>query len=784
MTTGAPTEPQLPAHLAFAARYPFALDDFQLQAMEALTHGKSVLVAAPTGTGKTVVAEFGVDQALSAGLRAFYTTPIKALSNQKFRDFQLIYGDKVGLVTGDLTVNPDGRLLVMTTEVLRNMFIQSGSAPADLGIVIFDEVHYVGDLQRGTAWEEAILLAPPHLPFVCLSATVPNAAEVASWIRSSHGDLVCIEHHERAVPLEHFYFVDGKAIRLIGIDGRRAEQIPKLGGELAGRVRFGSLPQAELAGRREPRPQVEPADVVRYLEKNKLTPAIYFLFGRRACEQSAQACLLLPPVPHAKEMVREAQARLSDLPPEDRRLRQVTLLIHLLSRGVAVHHAGLLPVIKILVEEFFASGRLRAVFATDTLALGINMPARTVVIGEMLKFDGESRRLLTPNEYRQMIGRAGRRGIDERGVAMMIYSPWVRAQDALEIADGELLPLESAFQPTYSTAANLWREPGDEERLADLYARSLRRFQHDVVLEQLADEYEQTQARFQERAERTPGDPRVWADAHELAAIEDRRRFAQHRARTESRKVVQGLGRVMERFGYLSVRRPTWKAELLRNIFDSNALTLAELLNARLLNGLDPAEIAEVCSWFTWDRESPIRALPISPRLYRLREQLSRMHGDVLHEEQRAGLAISRPLPLDFQGVALAWAEGSSLSDIAQRSRIAEGDLVGLLQKTLDLLSQLKVAASRAARPGGQKGPVGIDERLLERIDAADQLLRRGVVEASYRWAVSGLPDPEDGETWDVPPLDDRAGDQAQKPRRRHPGPPRRNGPPRRRRGQ
>jgi len=238
----------------------------------------------------------------------------------------------------------------------------------------------------------------------------------------------------------------------------------------------------------------------------------------------------------------------------------------------------------------------------------------------------------------------------------------------------------------------------------------------------------------------------------------------------------------MERFGYLSVRRPTWKAELLRHIFDTNALTLAELLNAKLLNGLDPAEIAEVCSWFTWDRESPIRALPITPRLHRVREQLNRIHGDVLHEEGRAGLDISRPLSLDFQGVALAWAEGNTLTEIAQRSRIAEGDLVGLLQKTLDLLNQLKLAASRAGAPTIKGAPTGFDERFLTRIDNADQLLRRGVVEASYRWAVSGLPDPEEGETWDVPPLDERTAGGEIKPRRRHPGPPRRQGPPRRRR--
>lgn len=755
----------------FAARYPFALDEFQVQAMEALARGRSVLVAAPTGTGKTVIAEFGVHQALQAGRKAFYTTPIKALSNQKYRDFKAIYGDEVGLVTGDLTLNPDGRLLIMTTEVLRNMLVQSGEAPPDLGVVVFDEVHYVGDPERGTAWEESILLSPPGLPFVCLSATVPNAQEVASWIRASHGDLECIEHDERAVPLEHYYFVDGKPLLLIDELGRRIARVPRVGGELAGRVRWGALPVREgRAVGPEPRRPSEPSDVVRFLDRGKLTPAIYFLFGRRACELAARTCLTLSPVRHATEMVREARARLSDLPAEDRRLRQVTLLLHLLTRGVAVHHAGLLPVIKMLVEDLFAAGRLRAVFATDTLALGINMPARTVVIGEMLKFDGEQRRLLTPNEYRQMIGRAGRRGIDERGMALMLYSPWVSLEDALEIADGPLLPLASAFQPTYSTAANLWLAPGDEERLADLYARSLRRFQHDATLEQLTVEYEAAEASFRDLASAAPSDPRVWQQANALAALEDRRRFARLRATAESRKVVEGLGRVMERFGYLSVRRPTWKAEYLRHIFDGNALTLAELLHSRILDGLDPAEIGEVCSWFAWDRESPIRALPVTPRLYRVREEVERIHGDVLQEERRAGLDISRPLALDLRGPALAWAEGHTLAEISNRSRIAEGDLVGLFQKTLDLLAQLRVAADRARRPARAGAVIPTSERLVQRIDDADQLLRRGVVDASYRWAVSGLPAPDDTVEWEVPPLDsDDHGTRDRPVRRRQP---------------
>src|SRR5919199_383603 len=450
------SEPMTPEELVaeFTASQPYSLDDFQLEAIRALANRHSVLVAAPTGTGKTVVGEFGIFMARKYGTRAIYTTPIKALSNQKYRDFRAIWGDdQVGLLTGDVVVNRDAPILVMTTEVLRNMLVTGASIDA-VGAIVFDEVHYMGDAERGTAWEESILLAPRHLPLVCLSATVPNAAEIAEWIRDAHGDLTCVFHDQRAVPLEHRYWLPGAdpqthdftVATVLDTDGK---------------------PTAE--GKR-------------------LTPAIYFLFSRRATEEAASSCVALRPVAHAAELVREAKSRLADLSPADRDLRQVALLIgRFLPRGVAVHHAGLLPQVKLLVEEFFQAGRLRAVFATDTLALGINMPARTVIVGEMLKFDGQSRRLLTPNEYRQMTGRAGRRGIDERGVSLLMYSPWVSFAQTLRVLTSDLLPLESAFRPTYSTAMNLWLRPEDEERLADLYARSLRRFQHDRDLKELTE---------------------------------------------------------------------------------------------------------------------------------------------------------------------------------------------------------------------------------------------------------------------------------------------------------
>ena len=764
----------------FRATLPYPLDDFQLEAIQALANGHSVLVAAPTGTGKTVIADFGAFQARTFGLRAFYTTPIKALSNQKYRDYRAIYGDDVGLLTGDISLNADAPIVIMTTEVMRNMLV-TGTSIADVGTIVFDEVHYMGDAERGTAWEESILLAPRHIPLVCLSATVPNTAEIAEWIRDAHGELTCILHDHRAVPLEHRYWLPGaeprsrpesaeadkptfKVYTVLDPDGHLTDDARKLravGGELAGRVRWGGVSSQGFRGEdrlpasdKDPRELPAPWRVVRYLEGEALTPAIYFLFSRRATEEAASSCVALRPVPHAAELVREAKSRLADLSPADRELRQVQLLLgRFLPRGVAVHHAGLLPQVKLLVEEFFQAGKLRTVFATDTLALGINMPARTVVIGEMLKFDGTSRRLLTPNEYRQMTGRAGRRGIDARGVSLLMYSPWVTFPQTLRVLTSDLLPLESAFRPTYSTAMNLWLRPEDEERLADLYARSLRRFQHDRTLKELTERKQALEDAFE--AEKGAGRiPRHEVSEHvaELSRVDYELRTARRVATVEARRTVEGLARVLERYDYLRDARPTSKAPYLRSLFDTNALTLSELLTNQQLEGLEPAEIAEALSWFAMDRESTVRGLPLTRRLHRLREILDALHGGVLREEERHGLQISRPLPVDFHGVALAWAEGLDLATITHRTRLQEGNLVGALQKTLDLISQLRGAA--------QKGPLGAN--LVPLLDEADGLLRRGVVQASYTWAVRGLPEAAELEDddWEVRilPEDDAQG--------------------------
>lgn len=786
----------------------FALDPFQREAVEAYLGGHSVLVAAPTGTGKTAIAELAVLDALRRGARALYTTPIKALSNQKLRDFRKLLeratergllppGHRAGLLTGDIVLDPDSSLLVMTTEVLRNMLVQGRDTPESAGVIVFDEVHYMGDPERGTAWEESILLSPPGVQLICLSATVPNLEEVADWIRSAHGDLTSVSSEHRVVPLEHRYFLDLKAHLIVDADGRRRSSFKGVGGELARRIQrpgnWGEAPARPWAdeddadasesdpkggGANKPRERrpAEPWEVLRALETESLTPAIYFLFSRRACEEAAESCIALGTVPHGMELVREAKQRLADLSPADRSLRQIALLFRLLPRGFAVHHAGLLPVVKMLVEELFQSGRLRAVFATDTLALGVNMPAKTVVIGEMSKWDGRQHRLLTPNEYRQMTGRAGRRGIDERGVSVILYSPWVSFERTLSIVAGDLLPLDSAFKPSYSTAMNLWRQPGDQERLADLYARSFRRFQQTARLDDLASERDEQRDHFDRMAAEAASDPLTWELARELAQTERTLDQAHRAARMEARAMVGGLGKVLERFSYLAAERPTYKATLLRSIFDANALTLAELITRRMLEGLEPSEIAEVCSWFSFDRESPLRSLPLTNRLRRLHEDVLGLQTRILDEERKARVEVSRMINADLKGVALAWAEGDDLGEIAARSRIAEGDLVGLLQKSLDILGQLRGAVEHAEMPARRQDRIDRPD-LLDRLAEADSLLRRGVVEESYRWAVSGPPEPIDGaDDWELPP------EQPPEPqyRERRPPPRKRGGPPRR----
>ncbi|MBA3450771.1 MAG: DEAD/DEAH box helicase, partial [Chloroflexia bacterium] len=420
-----------------------------------------------------------------------YTTPIKALSNQKYRDLHAIYGTEVGLLTGDVSENRDARVVVMTTEVLRNMLLQTPWDLDDVDTVIFDEIHYLADPERGTTWEESIILCPDHVQLICLSATINNADEIAAWISRTHRPIRLITHTERAVPLALHYFIDGKLNLVVGHTGGRVRDFPHTGGELRRQASRGGF-----AGRRAERstPEMDepqPREIIDALAARDMLPAIYFLFSRNDCQAFAERLAVMRPnlvTPRQVAMIEQTiEAVLAGLRPEDRELEQVQIIGDLARKGIGFHHAGLLPILKQLVEILFGRGLMEVVFATDTLALGINMPARTVVVGRMSKWDGRRRRMLIPNEFQQMAGRAGRRGMDPLGHVVVPYSPWFTFRETLDIATGELHPVRSAFAIRYNTVLNLW-DPPHGERVRTLLRQSLAQFQSSQLIRELEDQ--------------------------------------------------------------------------------------------------------------------------------------------------------------------------------------------------------------------------------------------------------------------------------------------------------
>ncbi len=944
-----PTTPEHEADIAaFAAMYAFPLDDFQVEAIRAFLAGESVLVAAPTGTGKTVVAEFGIWEAFKRTGRVIYTTPIKALSNQKYRDLRTIYGDEVGLLTGDVTENRDARIVVMTTEVLRNMLLQTPWDLDHVDCVIFDEIHYLADPERGTTWEESIILCPDHVQLVCLSATVNNADEIAAWISRTHRPIRLVTHDQRAVPLALHYFLDGDMHLVVDHTGEQVRDFPHTGGELRR--------QAARPGGRPPRPgervaatldEPQPREIVERLAANDMLPAIYFLFSRNDCQAFAERLASMRPslvTPRQVDLIDQTvEAILAGLRPEDRELEQVKAIVGLARRGIGFHHAGLLPILKQLVEVLFGRGLMEVVFATDTLALGVNMPARTVVVGRMSKWDGRRRRPLIPNEFQQMAGRAGRRGMDSYGHVVVPYSPWFTFRETLEIATGELHPVRSAFAIRYNTVLNLWDPPHGErvramlqeslaqfqsaQRIRDLEDESLaigreiaalpqgcligleggddlledyrrvvrtvtaaqgkekrleadlatarraveeatpwsepgrqalrrafrtarpglvahtpdrgwavylgrgraggvgrflfadgeigllpeyRRIDHlsDAVvalpeaLVEPADDVAQAgelvgaaelQAVWDELAaldlpdlealaeahrlrERERAEPEITLLAADLAAaraqvaesVAERQahpchacpRRKEHRdlldqadALERERKglvealgreidaeeerirgVIRGIRNVLHRFGYLHRGIPTAKADMLAEVFDNDGLILCELVDRGMLGPLPPEELAELFSWFSFDREFRYGNRFVMPdRLFDLRRRLADLEHAVLGEERAEGLLISQGHNPNFYGAARAWCLGMSMAEIGERIELSEGDLVLTFNKTIDLMRQVREMLIDTS-PG---------HPLARTLADAERMLRRDIVQQSLTigFAPIELPD-------------------------------------------
>lgn len=486
----------------FWAGLPFTPDPFQLEAGEAIAQGQSVVVTAPTGSGKTLVAEAAIRLALDRGRRAFYTTPIKALSNQKYWDLVAVHGtEKVGLLTGDNVINGDADIVVMTTEVLRNMIYAESRRLERAGMVVLDEVHYLADRSRGAVWEEVIIHCPRHVQLVCLSATVSNNHEFADWVRERRGPTRLVASEHRPVPLEAMYMIKDRngAVHLlptfVSRDGRRRPN-PRIEHMLSlerGRHRRWRTPNR--------------VEAVERLAAERMLPAIYFIFSRAGCDAAAgrlvESGVRLTDAAERKTIREIVDMRTEHLVEDDLAVLGYERWIAALEAGVAAHHAGLVPAFKETVEELFEIGLVKVVFATETLALGINMPARSVVVESLTKFDGESHELMRPGDYTQLTGRAGRRGIDVEGFGVVLHTPYLRFESVVEVAATGSHPLRSSFRPTYNMTANLvanYERPRAEELLKASFAafqregdRSLAESTVDALERQL--EREETQAR-------------------------------------------------------------------------------------------------------------------------------------------------------------------------------------------------------------------------------------------------------------------------------------------------
>ena len=718
---------------------PFVLDKFQRRAIAHLDAGRSVLVSAPTGSGKTVVADHAVDRALAAGQRAFYTTPIKALSNQKYRDLRRRLGpQRVGLLTGDNVIAGDADVVVMTTEVLRNMLYAetpddeeagdgSGGVGDRLGVVVLDEVHYLEDLYRGPVWEEVILHLPPSVVLVCLSATVSNHQELGGWLKQVRGPTAVVAESRRPVPLTNLYAVGRRRsneVRVVPtlVDGRpnpdgarfdtpaassepggsrRSDRGGPGGSRRSDRGGPRGSDRSHRSGRRGPRGSHRSGrgprgshgsgrgprgshgsgrrgsvwrpprrvDLLAEMEERRLLPVIWFVFSRKGCDQAAARLVRdgtrFTDDAEAARIDELVESRLGLLDPDDLAALGVRQWLERLRLGIASHHAGLVPLFKETVEQCFAEGLVKVVFATETLALGVNMPARSVVIDKPVKFDGQRTVPLSASQYTQFTGRAGRRGIDKAGWAVALWSPDCGFEQVARLASSRSFELRSAFRPTYNMVAGLLgRMPAAEAR--DLMCRSFAQYQADAA----------------------------------SSRIDLARRF-------------DALAGVLRERGHLDGWTLTDSGTLVSRIFHEADLAVAEALFGGLLDGLSPPELASVLSAFTHEHRSsgprPEVWIPSKTAYRRLLDIGAALDG--LHRTERSlDVVPIRGLEFGFAPSAHRWADGESLEAL-QDEGFSAGDFVRNIKQVIDLARRIGAVAPDPATSAAARRTVDALDR-------------------------------------------------------------------------
>lgn len=634
------------------------LDPFQEQAIRVINDGDSLIVAAPTGAGKTLVAEYAVERCLEQGRRALYTAPIKALSSQKFRDFTLLYGDRIGIKTGDVTINPDAQVILMTTEIFRNTIFESPESFHDVHYVVFDEIHYLDDIERGTVWEESIIFAPEHIRFLCLSATVPNLEPMADWIRSVRpgAKLHVIREDRRPVPLHHEFLIPGIGLKSL---------------EHLKNIEQGDL--RSYAQRIDPHlnPNRWRAWLVDHLADSQRLPALWFAFNRRECEEFAS--LVHRPLLTAGEsgrmtgMFDELLVKF-DIPPDS----TTDHLRRILAKGAAYHHAGLLPTLKEVVERLFTTGLLKLLFATETFAVGVNMPARTVVFNSLFKFDGTRMGPIKTREHHQMSGRAGRRGIDAEGYVYSVAEwPHIRAAEIERIVHGPIEPIRSQFNLSYATLLTLWDHLGEK-----IYTAAEKSFAHHAALKR-------GQRAFQDK----------------IAQIK------------KKLSVLRALG-------YVRDGKLTPKGRFARQI-QGYELQVGELVFRGVLKGLSEEELCVLFHAIVYEAKKSDWARKFEhPRFRHIRRTAFQVMDDIRRAEDHAELEEPTK-PVDFKLAAAinAWARGASWAELEAYTGASDGDLVRFFRLALQLLRNALYALPK-------------EDPLRARLRAASDRINRGVVDA------------------------------------------------------
>lgn len=742
-----------PLTAKFLVGYNFAFDDFQLAGCHSLEDGKSVLVAAPTGAGKTIVGEFATFLAEHYGNRCFYTTPIKALSNQKYQELVEVYGEsEVGLLTGDSSINSGARIVVMTTEVLRNMIYAEKGAIDQLGYVVMDEVHYLADKFRGAVWEEILIHLPERIQVVSLSATVSNAEEFGEWLKTVRGETEVVLSEIRPVPLYQHILIGNRILDLFVDDGRVNPEISRLERNSIKRVPSGSWKESKFSTIKN----LTRPEVVEKLKTRGFLPAIYFIFSRAGCDAAVTSCIkegLSLTNSEEKTAIREViAARTHELPVEDFGVLGFYEWSAALERGIASHHAGLLPMFKETVEELFQNGLLKVVFATETLALGINMPARSVVLEKLVKWNGETHSIITPGEYTQLTGRAGRRGIDIEGNALIMWSEQIDSGTAAGLASTRTYPLKSSFNPTYNMSANLIARFGQEKARESLGA-SFAQFQADKAVVGLAkqiaknnqsianilgealchlgDFNEYMEYRYEIRRLETQysqrrnysgsrkahhaqieeriSEQRRLMKAHPCHQCPDRESHARTAEKAERlRKETAGLAARMEsrtnvipktfdlvnsvlvELDYLAAGKLTRKGIALTKIYAESDLFLAELLDSELLEGINASDLVGLLSGLIYEGRGEKSRTPRLPKsLDLLLPEVVKIWSRIIAVEESVGLNTQREPNFDLAWSAHRWANGNSLQSILRETDIVVGDFVRAMRQIIDLLGQL-----------------------------------------------------------------------------------------------